>query len=366
MALRLRQLQVVHRHGDRTPLLNIFKGSVNARSEEEEALLWGRQLPEPTQLAHLRSKFSVDMRSEAQTSFQQRPFGYLTTRGIEQMTARGDRLREFCKNEELQLDQVTPEQVQIFSNAYTRTQLSVQALLGGMLRDQHQLSPRVSVLPPEKDIINTYPIFPEIMQMKADLETDNAEFAAREHEVAPIKQELTRLFPAIDSGKVPFTWLTAADYFVCRRAHQAPYIPGTEVHRDATEKHLGFRFHQFYSHRTILKLVAGHLMHNVLREMQKALWDHNETKKIVIYSGHDISLLSVLRTMDAEIANDIRFWPEYSSALALELLEDENGKFLVRVRLNGEILAIGDAPNGLCSPDRFRDMVSDHIGDHAD
>ncbi|GMF10350.1 unnamed protein product [Phytophthora lilii] len=100
--------------------------------------------------------------------------------------------------------------------------------------------------------------------------------------------------------------------------------------------------------------------------MQKALWDHSESKKIVIYSGHDVSLLSVLRTMDAEIANDIGWWPEYSSALALELLEDENGEFLVRARLNGEVLAMGEAADGLCSPDRFRDMVSDHIGGHED
>jgi hypothetical protein len=92
MALRLRQLQVIHRHGDRTPLINIFRGSVNARSEEEEALLWGRQLPGPTQLAELRSKFSVQSGGATQSSFQQRPFGYLTTRGIEQMTGRGDRL----------------------------------------------------------------------------------------------------------------------------------------------------------------------------------------------------------------------------------------------------------------------------------
>ncbi|KAF1775445.1 Histidine phosphatase superfamily [Phytophthora cactorum] len=321
MALRLRQLQVVHRHGDRTPLINIYKGSVNARSEEEEALLWGRQLPAPSKLAQLRSKFSVHLGGETKTSFQQRPFGYLTTRGIEQMTKRGDRLRGFCTKEELQLDEVSLEQVKIFSNAYTRTQLSVQALLTGMLRDQPQLSPPVSVLPPEQDIINTYPIFPEIMQMKADLERDNAEFAAREHEMAPIKQELTRLFPAVD---------------------------------------------RFYSHRTILKLVAGSLMHNVLREMQKTLWDHSESKKIVIYSGHDVSLLSVLRTMDAEVANDTSFWPEYSSALALELLEDENGSFFVRARLNGEVLAIGEAPDGLYPVDRFRDMVSDHIGGHAD
>ena len=76
------------------------------------------------------------------------------------------------------------------------------------------------------------------------MEWDNAEFAAREHEMAPIKHELVRLFPAVHSGQVPFTWLTAADYFVCRRAHQAPCIPGTETYADVTERHLGFRFYQ--------------------------------------------------------------------------------------------------------------------------
>lgn len=91
---------------------------------------------------------------------------------------------------------------------------------------------------------SAYGIFPEIMELKADLERDNAEFAAREHDMAPVKQELMRLLPAIDSKQIPFSWLTAADYFVCRRAHQTPYIPGTEVHGDATERHLGFRFHQ--------------------------------------------------------------------------------------------------------------------------
>ncbi|GMF39594.1 unnamed protein product [Phytophthora fragariaefolia] len=100
--------------------------------------------------------------------------------------------------------------------------------------------------------------------------------------------------------------------------------------------------------------------------MEQAIWDHSESKKLVIYSGHDVSLLSVLRTMDAEIANDIDWWPEYSSALALELLEDENGKFFIRVRLNGKLLAIGDAIDGLCPLDRFRGMVLDHIGSHAD
>ncbi|CAH0477335.1 unnamed protein product [Peronospora belbahrii] len=362
MTLRLRQLQVIHRHGDRTPLVNIFKGCSIARYEEDEALFWDLQLPPRSQLAQLRSKFSVYTSGDAQVSLQQRPFGYLTAQGIKQMRNRGEILREYLK-EELRLDKVTSKQLQIFSSGYTRTQISVQALLDGMLSDEFQLNPPLSVLPPKDDIINTYGVFPEIMRIKAELEKDNAEFAAREHEMLSIKQKLMRLFPAVNSGQIPFTWLIAADYFVCRRAHQAPFIPGTEAYSDAAEKHLSYRFHQFYSHRTILKLVAGRLMHNVLQEMQKAILDHRESKTIIIYSGHDVALLSVLRTMDAEIANCIEYWPDYSTALTLELLENDSGKFFIRARLNGEILAMNEAQDGLCSVDCFQDVIINHIGE---
>ena len=89
MTLRLRKLQVIHRHGDRTPLINIFQGSNKIQLEKDGAQLWDRHLPTPLQRARLGSRFSVQSSADALSAFQQRPFGYLTTRGIEQMTMRG-------------------------------------------------------------------------------------------------------------------------------------------------------------------------------------------------------------------------------------------------------------------------------------
>ena len=89
MTFRLRQLQVIHRHGDRTPLVNLLRGSNDIRMEKEEEQLWDRHLPKPTQRAQLGARFSVQSSTDASSSFQQRPFGYLTTRGIEQMRMRG-------------------------------------------------------------------------------------------------------------------------------------------------------------------------------------------------------------------------------------------------------------------------------------
>jgi hypothetical protein len=111
--LRLRQLQILHRHGDRTPLRNVFRGSATAAEELEEQRLWERQLPPSAQLAVLREKYAVradehllapgaaaaSMSTAAavtgatsHASYQQRPFGYLTSRGIDQMIQRGERV----------------------------------------------------------------------------------------------------------------------------------------------------------------------------------------------------------------------------------------------------------------------------------
>lgn len=89
--------------------------------------------------------------------------------------------------------------------------------------------------------------------------------------MAPHKQELLRLLPLFTLGSEPFTWMTTADYFVCRTAHAVPLVPGTEPHSDATLEHLSFRFHHFYSHPRILQLVVGRLMQNVLAEVRTTI-----------------------------------------------------------------------------------------------
>ncbi|TYZ59665.1 hypothetical protein PybrP1_005458 [[Pythium] brassicae (nom. inval.)] len=359
--MRLRQVQVVHRHGDRTPLRNVFRG---ARGEEAEAQRWEPMLPLSEQLAQLRGAFRVaTAQTPAQSPLQTRPFGFLTRRGIEQMHARGVKLRALGEREGLPFASLNDADVRVMSNAYMRTQLSAQALLHGLLGDELRLAPRVHVLAQERDMINTYASFPEIATLKAALETESEELAFREHAMAPRKQELARLLPLFAAGCEPFTWMTTADYFVCRTAHAVPLIPGTEAHGDAAQGHLSFRFHQFYSNPRILQLVVGRLIQNVLVEMQRVMADESGQRRLVVYSGHDISILSVLHAVDAARADDQSWWPEYSSAVALELLQDEHsGRWFVRCRLDDDVLARRGADNSALVPfDEFGALIADKL-----
>lgn len=99
---------------------------------------------------------------------------------------------------------------------------------------------------------------------------EDEELVEREHQLAACQAELRRLMPMFSHG-VPFTWLAAADHFVCRDAHQIPLIPGSEELAQTAVQHLSYRFQKFYTNPVILSLVAGRMMRNVLQEVYNVL-----------------------------------------------------------------------------------------------
>lgn len=186
----------------------------------------------------------------------------------------------------LGFEQMKSSDIQIFSNSYKRTQLSVQALLTTLLPSElSYLAPRVNVLPSDQDMINSKYLlccglllsltallctataeYPEIGVQRLHMEKEDEELVERERQLAACQAELRRLMPMFHDG-VPFTWLAAADHFVCRNAHQMPLIPGTEEHSQTVVQHLSYRFQKFYTNPVILSLVAGRMMRNVLQEV---------------------------------------------------------------------------------------------------
>ncbi|DBA03284.1 TPA: hypothetical protein N0F65_011643 [Lagenidium giganteum] len=375
----VRQLQVLHRHGDRSPLHNVFQGV--SQQEHDERALWQTRMPRQRDLAHLTQQYAV--RHTAATTGasgsagtiippQAEPFGTLTTTGLEQMKQRGSRLRELCDREGFAVGALSVPRVQVFSNSYLRTQRSVQSLLSGLFHDRPEMTPLIEVLPPATDMINTYAAFPEIADLKNALELVDDTFGERERQMAPRKAELMRLLPLYANGSVPFTWMTTADYFTCRDAHDVPLIPHTSEHLDSTLTHLSFRFQQFYSQQTILGLVAGRLMRNVINEvmpkqrfidMHRAVQGHDDRKDLVIYSGHDVSVLAALHAIGAQCVHETKWWPTYASALTFELLEDERGNHRVRARLDGQPLVQTSGDGAAeCAFADFEDNVLAKLG----
>lgn len=92
MALRVRQLQLLHRHGDRSPMRNALSGGAD---EQAERALWAARLPSDAALEALRLQFPVvaePSAAEDSRVYQRWPFGILTARGIDDMRRCGQRV----------------------------------------------------------------------------------------------------------------------------------------------------------------------------------------------------------------------------------------------------------------------------------
>ncbi|KAG9399171.1 hypothetical protein AC1031_012134 [Aphanomyces cochlioides] len=197
---RLRLVQVLHRHGDRSPLHNVY-GSASTLASREDAL-WKSKLQEPTSGRGI--------------------YGELTRHGVAQMEQRGAALREHFLARGWTMDKLD---LQVFSTHYVRTQRSVQALLSQFAPEE---SPSIEILPKHSDFINAYNTHgPMISAVKDSFVSTHPPVVEREAAMAPIKAELMRLLPMYSTER--FTWMNAADYFVCRQAHGLDYITHTEV-----------------------------------------------------------------------------------------------------------------------------------------
>lgn len=90
--------------------------------------------------------------------------------------------------------------------------------------------------------------------------------------------------------------------------------------------------------------------------------DKSDKRRLVVYSGHDISILSVLHAVDAALADDQRWWPEYASAVTLELLQDEHsGRWFVRTRLDDDVLLQRTTDDALVPYEEFSARIADKL-----
>ena len=113
--------QIVHRHGDRTPITNI----ANIESDS----FWREKIPAKSSLTHLDDRFPLrEMPEDGLRNFSG-VRGRLTHRGLLQLQQVGKQLQE--DYETLHGTRLRPERTSVLSTTFLRTVQSVQGLLDG-------------------------------------------------------------------------------------------------------------------------------------------------------------------------------------------------------------------------------------------
>ena len=476
--LRLRQVLVVHRHGDRTPITPM-------RDEE----YWRATLPDPTVLEGIARGTSLlrppgGGAANSHGAAGRGPFGQLTMMGLLQMVGLGERLRgelagghrddEYDYGDDdgmagLRLftpeEPLHPSRVKVMSTDFPRTIQSVQALLAGLFPD-HATGRDVDVdvddaAPIVIDVRNTNAYFipdPQPRQHAAQLDlerhlSDRPHLLEREGRLGALARRVTEALEGHlgegaggvsfgigeekqhgggdDAGegeaaaggggegddvvrrrprRRPLAWAQLCEVLVCLSSRGLLPPALTEEDVAAVSGHVAWRWFENLGHPVLARSAMWKFASGLVEEMsRKANEDvvvvgpprggdaaeaggseaaaatpvgrerrKEEEPMLCIYSAHDSTLIGLLCVLGLEQPAE---WPEYGSALKLELLQEEAGgdgcvderaealprRHWVRFSLNGQVLrckCIGDErnePASMVSLDQLADLIhSEH------
>jgi Histidine phosphatase superfamily (branch 2) len=267
------------RHGDRTPSRPLSPEHRRA----EEAAFWITKLPQPDSASAFEAYskyFPVEKLkgSGCKDTFidvARNPFGFLTSKGLQQLSENGHRFFNRYNNHAYHLPEckqwrsakefLTVWDVQVYSTNYLRTIMSVQSFLDGMfgthcydpgLHQQDRIYDpaimkefripcvrtdytdsvngplvKIKVRDLRNDPLNAFDRNPDLI---ADLVSEvmmSEDFFQRDGKAAPLAARLANILPGLvrrqqgDSSdfstRAPsgINWVEAADHFVCRTAH---------------------------------------------------------------------------------------------------------------------------------------------------
>jgi len=389
-------VQVVHRHGDRSPITPL----------RDERYWADKLVPASTAREIARNTRIVRGDPSAATKFRhgaggRGPFGRLTQLGLLQMIQVGTALRErFVAAEEssgegvdgnslngensqrLWTDEkpLRPSSIRVFSTDFERTIQSVQGTLIGLF-------PLVGKEENEQDVIdidvrNTEWMIPD-PQPRRHKEQEELEvaLAGRPHILAEEREmldlalkttEALRPMLADDAHEVsfgvdqesivaqehpgeqeieiePLVWNQLAEICKCLSVHGLLPKSITGQDLEKISQHTARRWFQNLRHPRLARLAMGKMADEQVKIMLQRRNDERDGPCMTIWSAHDSTLIGLLCAYRLQ---QPLVWPEYASCLLIELIEvspffeDRNGDssdpaekdYVVRFTLNGEVL----------------------------
>lgn len=367
---RLRQVQVIHRHGDRSPITPM-----------KDESYWSNLLIPSDVLTKVAQGTTIVRTPNVQNTHVaggRGPFGKLTALGLLQMVQVGTTLRErfVASNDETEnssssttakqhlWDAARPLQstdVRVFSTDFPRTIQSVQGLLSGLFPDASSTPITIDVRPSPWMIPDPMPRHSKEQEELEKVLATASIVREREQSLRPLAIRVTQALheylapdahdaafgvegehPGEASIEIqPLAWVQLAEITKCM-AVRGILPPTITLHDQETiAAHAAWRWFQTLSHPRMAYLG----MHRLVQQQMEYMEHAEQEPPMIVWSGHDSTLIGLLCAYRLERPST---WPEYASYLCMELMEEETtNQCVVRFSLNGEILKShweGDEP----------------------
>jgi hypothetical protein len=382
---RTLQVQIVHRHGDRTPITPL----------KDEDYWSSTLIPEAT-LVKISSNTNVIHPETPKAHFGKggragSPFGKLTELGLVQMVEVGGRLRKELSTDEnnhVIVDEkgnqhyphvwhperpLDPSNIRVFSTDFDRTIQSVQGLLVGLFPEGCEESVSIDLRNGSWMMPDSFRLFTKTRVSSEEKETS---LSSSQHHILTNDQEMhlrgTNAAKAlqemlgkgiekmpihsfyVDEGNDvkdnPVSWIQLSEVTTCLSIrHMLPTGISLDDRHAITQHATKWSFE--------LLSYPEFEMNTMARRQIEYMMRHTSEPPVTIWSGHDLSLIGLMIAYRLE---QPAAWPEYGSFLKLELLEVsdlESGEtdYVVRFSLNGERLRSRWEDNG-----QLLDMIPLH------
>ncbi|KAM6167494.1 lysophosphatidic acid phosphatase type 6 isoform 1-T2 [Erethizon dorsatum] len=356
--LELKMVQVVFRHGARSPLKAL---------PLEKQVEWSPQLlevPPQTQFDYTVTNLAGGPKPHSsydshyrKTTLKGGMFaGQLTKVGMEQMFALGERLRKkYVDTIPFLSPSFKPQEVFVRSTNMHRNLESTRCLLAGLFQRDKEGSIIVHTDEANSEVL--YPNYQNCWGLRQRTR-GRREAAALQPGISEDLKKVKEGMGTDSSDEVDF--LILLDNVAAEQVHSLPSCPTLK------------RFAQVIEQRAVdtalyilqqedregLQMAVGpflHILENNLLKAAEPAPSSSKTRKLYLYATHDVTLmplLMVLGTFDHK-------WPPFAADLTIELYQHQESKeWFVQLYYHGEEQLPRGCPDKLCPLDKFLNILS--------
>ncbi|XP_037645046.1 lysophosphatidic acid phosphatase type 6 [Sebastes umbrosus] len=355
----LKLVQVLFRHGARTPLKSI---------PDVMEVQWVPTLLEPP--AHTHIDYEVtDLQggprppAPVEESYRKNILtggtypGQLTTVGMQQLYELGKRLRKrYIEESHFLSSTFSPAEVYVRSTNIVRTIESAKCLVAGLFQQKQKET--VPILTTESGSEILYPNYHGCKLLKI-LGSHRWAESATLPDIAADLQSIQIALGIAAHQHIDF--ILIRDDMVARETHGLPCPSVLDTWRNKVEQRaVDMMCHVFEpSKRENLQLCVGPVLHTFLSNIEEKLHGTSSepNRKLFLYSAHDTTLIPILMALGIF---DMK-WPPYAADITLELHQHrQTNKSFVKVSYVDQDQLIPGCSGVYCPLEEFKQVLSTH------
>lgn len=356
--LELQHVQVITRHGDRTPIHKL-PGETTEWICPNDVFSLINPYPSNNQFQTLPvgRLYQLAFAHGDQLFKGNCSSGQLTEKGAKQHFDLGTQFRAlYVEKLKLLSPQFNPEEVFLRSTDIVRTKLSAQSQILGLYPDdtlpENARILRMNIVEPTTEFMYPNSNFCPILQTISSKITSSPEYIKHEHMTQPLRSQLAKTFNVTPETLGP--WSGLLDSFTCLLSHNKP-IPSKISHSmiDKVFEYAGWEMGALVNNTDFAKYGIGGLVAELIDNMEYSF--QHENPKFRLYSGHDTTIGPLLGALG--IFDNI--WPPYASNIVLELFKDvKQGDYHVLVKYNGKEEKLPGCSKVICPFNEFKTQMA--------